>query len=194
MASGGHPHPTLTMHPSYSGEEATSSSPLAVWTAQVPALSANGSDLCWQMVENGQHAVQQQRRRHTQKLFHFGRTLLLKHLPRDVNEHVSHAKKHVPSFCISCLGFTTLGPPSWPSGRTWEVVFKNVSSWPWDKKIQPICVLLTLTSLSPYGGFQSLLRLLDSLPPWWLLPPCSRPKFEWGRTTKEGQSNSTCLR
>ncbi|KAK4003211.1 hypothetical protein OUZ56_004991 [Daphnia magna] len=90
MASGGHPHPTLTMHPSYSGEEASSSSPLAVWTAQVPALSANGingSDLCWQMVENGQQAVQLQRRRNGQKLFHLGRTLLLKHLPRDVNEH-----------------------------------------------------------------------------------------------------------
>lgn len=96
MASGGHPHPTLTMHPSYSGEEASSSSPLAVWTAQVPALSANGingSDLCWQMVENGQQAVQLQRRRNGQKLFHLGRTLLLKHLPRDVNEHVSDIKK-----------------------------------------------------------------------------------------------------
>ncbi|XP_046647864.1 ribonucleoprotein PTB-binding 1-like [Daphnia pulicaria] len=97
MASGGHPHATLTMpSQSYSGEDQSSSnstSPLAVWTAQVPALSAGGvvvngpSDLCWQMVESGQQAVQLRRRRNSQKLFHFGRTLLLKHLPRDVNEH-----------------------------------------------------------------------------------------------------------
>jgi hypothetical protein len=33
--------------------------------------------------------VQLRRRRNSQKLFHFGRTLLLKHLPRDVNEHVN---------------------------------------------------------------------------------------------------------
>lgn len=97
MASGGHPHATLTMpHPSYSGEDQgnNTSSPLAVWTAQVPALSASGvvngpSDLCWQMVESGQQAVQLRRRRNSQKLFHLGRTLLLKHLPRDVNEHVN---------------------------------------------------------------------------------------------------------
>ena len=146
MASGGHPHATLTMpHPSYSGEDQgnnTSSSPLAVWTAQVPALSASGvvngpSDLCWQMVESGQQAVQLRRRRNNQKLFHLGRTLLLKHLPRDVNEHVNtifhiksfffrhedeYAKNLSPTSRVG--GFTTLRaqPPSWPSGRTWEVV------------------------------------------------------------------------
>lgn len=103
MASGGHPHATLTMpSQSYSGEDqsSNSTSPLAVWTAQVPALSAGGvvvngpSDLCWQMVESGQQAVQLRRRRNSQKLFHFGRTLLLKHLPRDVNEHVNIYLNH----------------------------------------------------------------------------------------------------
>lgn len=137
MASSGHPHATLTMpHPSsYSGEDQnsnTSSSPLAVWTAQVPALSAGGvvngpSDLCWQMVESGQQAVQLRRRRNTQKLFHLGRTLLLKHLPRDVNEHVNiftifeqdslqKKKRCPPPLFLSrvCLGFKTLRaqPPS----------------------------------------------------------------------------------
>lgn len=44
-------------------------------------------EFCWQMVESGQAA--QRRRRHVQRLFHQGRALLVKHLPRDVNEHVS---------------------------------------------------------------------------------------------------------
>lgn len=72
-----------------------------VWTAQVP-LSANGpADLCWQMVESGQQAVQLRRRRHSQRLFHLGRTLLLKHLPRDVTEHVSSPLSlSLASFCV----------------------------------------------------------------------------------------------
>ena len=125
MASGGHPHATLTMpHPSYSGEDQgnnTSSSPLAVWTAQVPALSASGvvngpSDLCWQMVESGQQAVQLRRRRNNQKLFHLGRTLLLKHLPRDVNEHVNTIF-HIKSFFFS------------PRGRICKKFVPHVSCW-----------------------------------------------------------------
>ena len=101
MASGGH---SLTLYNSSKNsggsEEGTSSnngsggssnnssspsSLLPVWTAQVPGPA----DLCWQMVESGQQAVQLRRRRHSQRLFHLGRTLLLKHLPRDVTEHVS---------------------------------------------------------------------------------------------------------
>lgn len=87
-----------------------SDSPVPVWTAQVQQLHASSSssssldgnsngrmssgsvgglnpELCWQMVESGQTA--QRRRRHVQRLFHQGRALLVKHLPRDVNEHVS---------------------------------------------------------------------------------------------------------
>lgn len=151
MASGGHPHATLiTMpHPSYSGEDQgnnTSSSPLAVWTAQVPGLSASGvvngpSDLCWQMVESGQQAVQLRRRRNNQKLFHLGRTLLLKHLPRDVNEHVNiifhllnHfffsprgriCKKFVPHECLVLGGLRPWGPSHHldPQGAPGKLLF-----------------------------------------------------------------------
>lgn len=103
MASGGH---SLAL-PSYNSGDEVNSSPLAaVWTAQVPLASSamtgnsnpNGSgpsDLCWQMVESGQQAVQLRRRRHSQRLFHLGRTLLLKHLPRDVTEHVSSNVLHL---------------------------------------------------------------------------------------------------
>lgn len=66
--------------------EGGGSSPTPVWTAQTgqpnPAVEA-----CWQIVESGQLAAR--RRRNTLRLFHQGRTLLLKHLPRDVTEHVS---------------------------------------------------------------------------------------------------------
>ena len=76
----------------YSGPEDARSSPVPVWTAQV--LNSAG-EACWQMVESGQQAMQQRRRRHVQRLFHQGRALVLKHLPRDVTEHVS-----VLSLCV----------------------------------------------------------------------------------------------
>lgn len=69
----------------YSAPEDARSSPVPVWTAQV----LNSGEACWQMVESGQQAMQQRRKRHVQRLFHQGRVLVLKHLPRDVSEHVS---------------------------------------------------------------------------------------------------------
>lgn len=76
----------LSNNKEQSGVDPNSSSPTPVWTAgtgqPTPAVEA-----CWQMVEAGQLAAR--RRRNTLRLFHQGRTLLLKHLPRDVTEHVS---------------------------------------------------------------------------------------------------------
>jgi len=63
-------------------------------------------ELCWQMVESGQTA--QRRRRHVQRLFHQGRALLVKHLPRDVNEHVSTSSYLLHSSSISSLLTTKL--------------------------------------------------------------------------------------
>ena len=63
-------------------------------------------ELCWQMVESGQTA--QRRRRHVQRLFHQGRALLVKHLPRDVNEHVSTSSSSPLHSSISSLLTTKL--------------------------------------------------------------------------------------
>lgn len=126
MATAGATHSTLALAAA-AVATGGGDSPVPVWTAQVQQVVASSSsssldcssngrmsssscsssstgvggvvglnpELCWQMVESGQTA--QRRRRHVQRLFHQGRALLVKHLPRDVNEHVSTSPTYFSS-------------------------------------------------------------------------------------------------
>lgn len=90
-------------------------SPTPIWTAATGQPSPT-VEACWQMVDAGQLAAR--RRRNTLRLFHQGRSLLLKHLPRDVTEHVSrqHQGPWPPSsFYVFAEAFHSLTHTPGPS-------------------------------------------------------------------------------